>query len=221
MSTTEWILIRATGMSAVVALTASMVLGLMMSLKMRPKRWPAVVTNDLHQFVTSLALWITGAHLALLVVDSASGITPLDLVVPFRASSQTIAMGLGTLAVLALAVVWLTSVYRSRIGHARWRMIHYAAFAAYGMSIAHGVFGGTDTSQRWAWPVYAASVGIVGWLMAKRIAGRTRQVSQLPAAQMPRRVAPVAQRTLPPTVGAALPVIESRHQSAQRRPVRL
>lgn len=89
MSTIEWILIRATGMSAVVLLTASMVLGLMMSLRMRPKRWPAVVTNDIHQFVTSLALWVTGAHLALLIVDEVSASAFATSVIPFMASSQS------------------------------------------------------------------------------------------------------------------------------------
>lgn len=223
MNTTEWILIRATGMSAVVLLTASMVLGLMMSLRMRPKRWPAVVTNDIHQFVTSLALWVTGAHLALLVVDNVSGIGLRDLVIPFLASSQRIAMGVGTIAVLALAVVWVSSINRAKIGHSRWRTIHYTAFLAYVMAIAHGIFGGTDTSQMWAWPVYAASVGIVGWLTMKRIRTAREHEPRHETPPMPRPAVVAAQRALPPTSGAALPVLEHRPvtQQGPRKPVRL
>ena len=224
MNTIEWILIRATGMSAVVLLTASMVLGLMMSLRMRPKRWPAVVTNDIHQFVTSLALWVTGAHLALLIVDEVSGIRLRDLVIPFMASSQPIAMGVGTIAVLALVVVWVSSINRAKIGHARWRSLHALAFVAYVMAMAHGIFGGTDTSQIWAWPVYAASIGIVGWLTMKRIqASRATQPHPHPHAPAVTRPAVVATRPALPPITDALPVLEHRPvpQHGPRKPARL
>jgi len=222
MNTIEWILIRATGMSAVVLLTASMVLGLMMSLRMRPKRWPAVVTNDIHQFVTSLALWVTGAHLALLLVDNVSGISLRDLVIPFLASSQRIAMGVGTIAVLALAVVWITSINRTKIGHSRWRTIHFTAFVAYVMAIAHGIFGGTDTSQTWAWPVYATSVGLVGWLMMKRIRTSRTPAPRLQAQPVARPARVVTQPALPPMADSALPVLEHRPVTqGPRKPVRL
>jgi sulfoxide reductase heme-binding subunit YedZ len=223
MNTTEWILIRATGMSAVVLLTASMVLGLMLSLRMRPKRWPAVVTNDIHQFVTSLALWVTGAHLALLIIDNASGIGLRDLVIPFLTSSQRIAMGVGTIAVLALAVVWVSSINRTTIGHSRWRTLHYTAFLAYVMAIAHGIFGGTDTSQMWAWPVYAASIAIVGWLTMTRIRTARNHAQRRPAPPVTRPAVVTAQQSLPPITGTALPVLEHRPvtQTGPRKPVRL
>ncbi len=172
MSDLEWILIRATGMAAVVLLSAAMVLGLMLSLRMRPPRWPGAVTNDLHRFVTGLALWMTGVHILLLVIDSKSGIDLINVVVPFTTRDQAFAMGLGTLGVLALAVLWLTSVNRARIGYSSWRRIHHLAFGAYVVSMLHGLLGGTDTGRVWAWPVYLASAVVVGSLTALRLARR-------------------------------------------------
>lgn len=224
MGTVEWVLIRATGLSAVVVLTASMVLGLMMSLKKRSRRWPAVVTNDLHQFVSSLALALVGVHLGLLLVDSQAGIDLVDVVVPFLADSQVVAMGVGTLAVLALAAVWLSSVFRGRIGHARWRMIHGAAFGAYVMSVGHGVFSGTDTAEPWAWPMYVASVALVGWLAMLRIA-RSRGVRG--PKMVPNVVARSGGATSRPASQSALPPLspsassERRSSSDRREPVRL
>lgn len=189
----EWILIRATGMSAVVLLSAAMVLGLMLSLRMRLPRWPGAVTNDLHQFVTGLALWMTGVHVLLLVIDSKSGIDLLNVVVPFTTRDQAFAMGLGTLGLLAVGVLWFTSINRTRIGYGTWRKVHHLAFAAYVVSMLHGLLGGTDTRQAWAWPVYLASAIVVGSLTAQRISRRgvapVRTASPPPAPRV-RRVAP-------------------------------
>jgi DMSO/TMAO reductase YedYZ heme-binding membrane subunit len=207
-TTVEWILIRATGLTAVVALSASMILGLMLSLRIRSRRWPAVVTNDLHRYVTGLALWITGAHLALLVLDSYVNITLRDLFVPFVAGTRTVTTGLGTIAFLTMTVMWFTSIYRDRIGQRTWRKLHYLTFLAYVMAMAHGIFGGTDTRQIWAWPLYAASLVTVGALTWRRVrtALDVPAPSPRPAVRPERPALEVGERRQsPPATRPALP----------------
>lgn len=165
----DWVLIRATGMTAVVLLSASMILGLMMSLRISTPRWPGRVNYDTHRFVTGVALWMVGAHLVLLLLDSWADIGLADLVIPFASGTRTFATGLGTLAFVTLTIVWFTSIQRKRLGQTAWRSLHYLTFACYLMAIGHGVLGGTDTGRIWAWPVYAASAGVVGYLTWRRI----------------------------------------------------
>ena len=178
----DWVLIRATGMTAVVLLSASMILGLMMSLRITTPRWPGRVNYDTHRFVTGVALWVVGVHIVLLVLDSWADIDLADLVIPFASGTRTFATGLGTLAFVTLTIVWFTSIYRKRLGQTTWRSLHYLTFGCYLMAIGHGVLGGTDTGRIWAWPIYAASVGVVGCLTWQRI--RTGR-------RVPRAVGPV------------------------------
>lgn len=229
MSTTaEWVLIRATGMSAVVLLTASMVLGLMLSSPTRSTRWPAIVTKDLHQFVTGLSLWMVAAHATLLIVDSFVNVSLRDLFVPFMVDQRRIATGLGSMAFVTLSFVWLTSINKDRIGQRVWRKLHFLTFLVYLLAMGHGVFGGTDTRQIWAWPIYAASLVLVGGLTIARVRtarrggaamstrpARTPAAVARPGAAVTKRAQP-APATLPPLDPRGAPIPARR-----RGPVRL
>jgi sulfoxide reductase heme-binding subunit YedZ len=65
-----------------------------------------------------------------------------------------------------LAVVALTGALRGRLaGSARaarwWRPVHALAYLAWPLSIAHGLFSGTDSMTWWAWSLYGGSTAAV------------------------------------------------------------
>lgn len=166
---TLWLIARATGMAAMVLLSASMVLGLMMSLRVTSPRWPRGLINAMHQNATTWALVTIAAHVAALLADSAAGVGVTQVLVPFTSAASTLGVGLGVLSLYAVALVWLTTRMRSRLGTARWRMLHRAAFAGFALAMFHGVLAGSDIGRPWATAAYVTAAVAVGGLAAWRL----------------------------------------------------
>jgi len=186
MQTFDWLLARGAGFSAFVLLTASVVLGLVLSLKLTSPRWPGIVTNEVHRFVSNLALWMTALHLTMLVADSESGFSLGEVLIPFAGEYRPVATSLGIVALYTVLAVFVTTKLRHRIGYRRWRRLHGVAFVAYGAALLHGILTGTDTSRAWATLVYVVSGLLVGGLTIARI---VRRPAGSGAARHPRRPA--------------------------------
>ena len=210
----DWMLARGAGFSAFALLTASVVLGLVLSLRLTSSRWPGIVTNEVHRFATNLALWMTGLHLTMLIVDAKSGFSLGDLLVPFASEYRPVATALGIVGLYAFLAVLISTKLRHRIGYRRWRRLHGIAFVAYGAALLHGILSGTDTSRAWATLVYVASGLLVGGLTVARIvkrpdvtapATRSRRPAATPARQVqPARARRQSSRDLP-TLGQRQP----------------
>jgi sulfoxide reductase heme-binding subunit YedZ len=201
-----WVLARGSGFAAIVALTAAMATGLVIALRIASPRWPAAITTALHRTVTSIALWLTGAHLLLLLTDSQSGFGVGELLVPFAADERRVATLLGIAALYAMLAVVISTWLRSRIGAARWRRLHRLAFVAYAAAIAHGILQGTDTGTPWATFTYLSSLSLIGGLVVVRAmtaGGRARRPHPPAEEAAPRT--PPPRNPLPPLPGRPLP----------------
>jgi DMSO/TMAO reductase YedYZ heme-binding membrane subunit len=166
----EWAIARGAGLSAFVLLTLSVAIGMALSLRVASPRWPRVLTNELHRYVTALALWTTALHLSMLLVDPRSGMGIGDLLVPFASGYRPVAVALGILALDVLLAVWLSTLLRGRLGYRRWRRLHGLAFVAYGGALLHGVLSGTDTGRPWSTLLYVVSGLLVAVLAVLRLA---------------------------------------------------
>ena len=62
---TAWILARAGGIIAYVLTSLAVILGLALSLRWKSDRWPRIITNELHDFITLLSLVFIGVHIAI------------------------------------------------------------------------------------------------------------------------------------------------------------
>jgi methionine sulfoxide reductase heme-binding subunit len=163
---TFWFLARASGLSAYLLLTASILAGLV--LKSRPfgrLLRPAAVT-DTHRFLALLGLGALAVHGVALVLDSTVHISLAALFVPGLAPYRPLATGLGVLAAELMLVVYASFSLRRRIGMRNWRRLHWATYAIFTGATAHGVLAGTDTS--WARPLYAGAVAAVATATAWR-----------------------------------------------------
>jgi sulfoxide reductase heme-binding subunit YedZ len=155
---TTWLLMRSTGLMAVVLLTATVVLGIVAT---APRRSGRALTQHLHADVALLSVLLVTAHVTTAVLDAHAGVHLVDVVVPFNASYRGPWLGLGTLAVDLLLAVLATTVLRLRLGVTAWRTVHVLAYALWPLSVLHGLAAGTDASAPVAVGLTASCVAAV------------------------------------------------------------
>jgi DMSO/TMAO reductase YedYZ heme-binding membrane subunit len=165
---TFWLLARATGLTAYVLLTASVLAGLV--LKSRPFRSlkPASVT-DTHRFLALLGLLALAGHGLALVLDRTVRMPLAGLVVPGMSPYRPLAVAVGVVAAELMLAVYVSFALRRRIGTRNWRRLHWATYAIFAGATAHGVTAGTDTAQPWARALYLGAVGAVVFATAWRV----------------------------------------------------
>jgi hypothetical protein len=168
-SAVTWDTARAGGLIAYVLLTTAVSLGLILRNRWQSTRWPRLVTNELHGYVSLHALVFITVHVTAVAVDPFTRFGLTAVLVPFASHYRPVWMGLGIVALDLLLAVWISSRLRRRIGHRLWRQIHVLAFGVYGAATLHGLGTGSDTRTVWAGALYAASVGVVGSLLAIRL----------------------------------------------------
>ena len=156
-----WYLNRGTGVVLVALLTGSCVLGVLATVRAGGPRWPRFATQALHRNLSLLATALLGFHVVTAVVDTYVDIRWWETVLPFLGSYQPFWLGLGAVAFDLTAAVVATSLFRHRMSHRRWRLIHLASYLAWGIGIVHGIGIGTDTTTSWGAGVSVASVGAV------------------------------------------------------------
>jgi len=168
-SAVTWDTARAGGLIAYVLVTTAVAVGLVLRNRWQSTRWPRFVTNELHGYISLLALVFIAIHVAAVAIDPFTHFGLAAVLVPFASHYRPLWMSLGIVALYLLLAVWVTSRVRSRIGHGVWRRIHVLAFAVYAAATLHGLGTGSDTRTLWAAALYATSVALVGGLLAVRL----------------------------------------------------
>jgi methionine sulfoxide reductase heme-binding subunit len=157
-STPLWYATRATGLVALVLLTASMALGLLSSVRFERPGWPRFVTLGLHRNLSLLALAFTVVHVLTTVLDSFVSIPLPDAFIPFISSYRPFWVGLGAIAFDLMLALIVTSLLRTRMGFRSWQLVHWAAYLCWPVAVLHGLGTGTDTPTTW---VLILTVGCV------------------------------------------------------------
>ena len=144
-----WYTTRATGLVALVLLSASMVLGLLTTLRVRTRTWPRFTLQDLHRRLSLLAVVFVALHVITTVTDSFAPIGWLSVVVPFTSSYRRLWLGLGTVSVDFLLAVTVSSLLRHKVNPRTWRALHWLAYASWPLAVVHGLGTGTDPHLTW------------------------------------------------------------------------
>lgn len=178
MSTTfDWYMIRALGLVATGAFTASAVLG---ASSVRGGRTPASMDRRLirqlvHRSTALIGLGALLGHLVFVLIDTFVPTSLSGLLIPFTAGYRPFALGLGSLALYALLLTavsgWLRGGFAGRIGDDVWRRIHYASYIGWALAVGHGFLAGSDSRSRWAEIGYLACIGLVAAAAAWRFLG--------------------------------------------------
>jgi sulfoxide reductase heme-binding subunit YedZ len=156
-----WYAARAGGLVAFVLLTATVLLGLMLSGRARLRSWPRFAVEEVHRFVGILTGVFVVVHGLALLADRYYTFRPVDLLVPGSAPYRPLATALGVVAAELLAALAITNHYRARIPYAVWRRLHFLNFAVWGLALVHGIAAGTDAASAWGLALYAGAGGAV------------------------------------------------------------
>jgi methionine sulfoxide reductase heme-binding subunit len=183
-----WLASRSAGIVAYVLLSASVVLGLAMALKLAAPRRTAVL-RTVHERIALLALGALAAHGLLLLGDGFLRPGLGGILVPFAMSYRPTWTGIGILAGYLTAGLSLTYYARRHLGARRWRAAHRLIPVAWAMAVVHVIGSGSDAGSLWLQVVLALTMSGVLTLLGYRVLGGR---SAHEATPRDRRPAPVA-----------------------------
>ena len=173
-STAFWYSTRATGIVALILLTATMVLGILTAGRVKSRSWPAFAQAELHKRISVMAMVFLAIHVLTSVLDTYVHLGWGSIFVPFSSSYKPLWTGLGTVAVDLMIAVAVSSALRQRISPSTWRGIHWLAYGSWPVAMAHALGEGTDAAKLWMDAIAALSVLAVGGALAWRIADHKR-----------------------------------------------
>lgn len=181
-----WMTARGAGLSALVLLTASTVLGTLMTNRWKPTT--KVIAQHLHRVVSLLGLGVLAVHIATILMDTYAHVGATGALIPFTSTFRATAVGLGTIGMYLMLFAAAIGVARGRFaGSPRatriWRALHFTGYAAWFAALLHGFAAGTDSHIPWVRLLYVACLFSVTSTVAFR-------------ATAPRRTAASSVRTL-------------------------
>jgi hypothetical protein len=176
-----WYLTRASGVVALVLLTATVVVGVVASVGWTTERWPRFLSQHLHRNLSLLCLGFVATHVLSTIADGYVPIGIVDAFVPFHSPYRPLWVGLGAVTLDLLLAVLVTSALRHRIGYRSWRFVHWMAYLCWPIAVLHGLGSGSDTRLG---PVLVidgactlAVLAVVTWrLVTGRSFGATRRL---------------------------------------------
>jgi sulfoxide reductase heme-binding subunit YedZ len=170
-----WLASRASGIVALVLLTASVTLGLTMGGKLARRPGAARTLLAIHEQTAVTALVAVAIHGVTLLGDSWLNPGPGGIALPFTMAYRPLWTGSGIIAGWLAALLGLTFYLRRWIGARLWRRAHRMTVVAFGLAVAHTIGAGTDSTAPWLfWPVVAVSGGIAV-LFAVRVGASVRR----------------------------------------------
>jgi DMSO/TMAO reductase YedYZ heme-binding membrane subunit len=146
---TLWFVTRGSGVVALILLTCSMVLGVVVGLRARSARWPRFAFADVHRNLTLVALAFVGVHVVTTIADGYAPISVVATFVPFASSYRPIWLGLGAISLDLLLALVVTSLLRHRISPRLWRALHWLAYLTWPLALVHSF--GTGSDARFGW----------------------------------------------------------------------
>ena len=139
-----WSLLRATGIVAYLALAVTVTFGALLGSRFAPAWLARAQQYGWHGLMSGFALILGGAHGLFLVVDGKYAQALGALLLPGTSSFAPVAVGLGTLGLYGLALVYLSTKWRKRLSVRVWRALHLVAYPAFAALTLHGVLTGSD-----------------------------------------------------------------------------
>lgn len=168
-----WVVARVAGLAAFFALSISLLSGL--ALRTAVLDWVGSnrALRSLHEYTAVLWIPLGLIHLAALLLDRTARLSPLDLVIPFRAPYGAWGIGLGTLALELFVLVAITGWLKKRIRAGLWQWLHRLSYVGFGLLFVHATQTGSDFSDpvvsALTWSVAAALVVLS---LARAVFGR-------------------------------------------------
>ncbi|HEV8080740.1 MAG TPA: 2Fe-2S iron-sulfur cluster-binding protein [Chitinophagaceae bacterium] len=137
------------GIAATVVLTLNFLLGMLVSTNYRRlsiwQNAPQFIRKfnlvDVHNWTAYVALLLALVHPVLLLFDPSTKFRFIDIIFPINAPTQKIFVAMGTIALLAIIVLIITTqkVVKKKLGFRTWKNIHLTAYFAALLFLVHGL----------------------------------------------------------------------------------
>ena len=185
-----WLASRASGVVALVLVTISVGLGLMMASKVMRRPGFSKVMTALHEQTALAGMFAIAVHAVTLIGDPWLRPGVVGVLVPFVMDYRPFFTGVGVIAGLLALFLGLTFYARRDVGSKFWRKIHRATILVYVLAVVHTIGAGTDASAVWmkVWLILTTPVIVflfllrVGTAIRKsRATRRKRELTDLPA----------------------------------------
>jgi sulfoxide reductase heme-binding subunit YedZ len=142
--TTLWYASRATGVVALLLLTAVMVLGLLVTRQGRLPGLPKFAVTGLHRNLSLLAVVFVAIHVLTAVADGYVNIPLASAVVPFTSPYERLWLALGAVSLDLMVAVIVTSLLRRHLSRRAWRVVHLLSYLSWPVAWAHSFFASDD-----------------------------------------------------------------------------
>jgi len=182
-STVFWYASRATGVVALLLLTAVLVLGILVNRQGRLPGLPRFAVTSLHRNISLLAVAFIAVHVLTAVADTYVSIPVLSGVIPFASGYERFWLGLGAISFDLMLAMIITSLVRGRLNPILWRAIHLLAYLCWPVAFAHSIGSSKDLQQGWLLDLSIACALVVTAAAAWRLASAARQLPR--AARVP------------------------------------
>lgn len=186
-----WYANRAAGLVAWALLSASMVVGLLLSSKALGKKARPNWLTDLHRGLSGLAVAFVGVHVAAAIGDSYVHFGAADVLVPGVSSWRPLAIAWGVVSMYLLIAVEGSSLLRKHLSKAVWRKIHFLSFPLFITATVHGVTAGSEMGTTVGIAAAVLATSAIAGLTALRVMDEVAKAKQPPG---PTRVPPNAPR---------------------------
>jgi methionine sulfoxide reductase heme-binding subunit len=174
--TALWYASRATGVVAMLLLTAVLVLGILVNRQGRLPGLPGFAVTGLHRNVSLLAVAFLAIHVVTAIADPYVTIGLAAAVLPFASAYKPFWLGLGAISLDLVAALILTSLARARMSRRAWRGIHWLAYAAWPLAVGHSLGSSSDARSGLVLGVLAGCVLAVVAALAWRLSHAAREV---------------------------------------------
>jgi len=151
------------------------ILGILVNRQGRLPGLPSFAVTGLHRSLSLLAVLFIAVHVATAVIDPYVSIGLAAVVIPFVSAYEPFWLGLGAVALDLIAALIVTSLLRARISRRFWRGVHWLAYAAWPVALAHGFGASPDLRSGGLLALTIGCTLAVGAAGLWRLAG-TRQV---------------------------------------------
>jgi methionine sulfoxide reductase heme-binding subunit len=175
-STVFWYASRATGIVALLLLTAVLVLGLVVTRQGRIPGLPRFAVTSLHRNLSLLAVAFIAVHVLTAVLDTYVSIPLASALIPFTSGYERFWLGLGAVSLDLVLAMIATSLIRGRLNRRLWQAVHLLAYLSWPVALAHGIAAGKDMRQGRLLALAVCCVLVVVAAVAWRLGSAARQV---------------------------------------------
>jgi methionine sulfoxide reductase heme-binding subunit len=175
-STVLWYVSRATGVVALLLLTAVVLLGLLVTRQGRLPGLPGFAVTGLHRNISLVAAVFVALHVVTAVADSYVHIPLTAAVIPLASSYERLALGLGAVSLDITIALIVTSVARRYLSRRLWRAVHLLAYVSWPVAWLHSITASTDLRHGWLFLLAIACAVLVAAAVIWRLSAASRDV---------------------------------------------